>query len=76
MSTTLQTAAPAPPIDALDLLRIDDQLSDEERLIRDTVRAFVATGSCRTSATGSRRACFPPASSRRSSASSACWACT
>ena len=25
-----------------DLLRIDDQLNDEERLIRDTVRAFVA----------------------------------
>ena len=25
-----------------DLLRIDDQLDDEERLIRDTVRAFVA----------------------------------
>ena len=25
-----------------DLLQIDEQLSDEERLIRDTVRAFVA----------------------------------
>ncbi len=24
-----------------DLLQIDDQLTDEERLIRDTVRAFV-----------------------------------
>jgi len=25
-----------------DLLRIDDQLSEEERLVRDTVRAFAA----------------------------------
>jgi glutaryl-CoA dehydrogenase len=25
-----------------DLLQIDDQLTDEERLIRDTVRAFTA----------------------------------
>ena len=25
-----------------DLLQIDEQLSDEERLIRDTVRTFVA----------------------------------
>ena len=40
MSSTLQTA-PAPPIDALDFLRIGDGLSDEERLIRDNVRAFV-----------------------------------
>src|SRR6185312_14472252 len=27
---------------AIDLLRIDDELSDEERLVRDTVRAFAA----------------------------------
>jgi glutaryl-CoA dehydrogenase len=40
MSSTLQTA-PAPPIDALDFLRLGDGLSDEERLIRDSVRAFV-----------------------------------
>jgi glutaryl-CoA dehydrogenase len=40
MTTTLQTA-PAPPIDALDFLRLGDGLSDEERLIRDNVRAFV-----------------------------------
>jgi glutaryl-CoA dehydrogenase len=40
MSVTLQTA-PAPPIDALDFLRLGDGLSDEERLIRDNVRAFV-----------------------------------
>jgi glutaryl-CoA dehydrogenase len=32
----MSTAAPS-----TDLLQIDDQLSDEERLIRDTVRAFV-----------------------------------
>jgi glutaryl-CoA dehydrogenase len=40
MTATLQTA-PAPPIDALDFLRLGDGLSDEERLIRDNVRAFV-----------------------------------
>ena len=40
MASTLQTA-PAPPIDALDFLRLGDGLSDEEILIRDTVRAFV-----------------------------------
>jgi glutaryl-CoA dehydrogenase len=32
--------SPASPAD-LDLLRIDDQLTPEERLVRDTVRAFV-----------------------------------
>ncbi len=37
---TLETAPAALP-DALDFLRIDTLLSDEERLIRDTVRAFV-----------------------------------
>src|SRR3954452_1627250 len=37
---SLQTA-PAPPVDTLDFLRIDGLLSDEERLIRDTVRAVV-----------------------------------
>ena len=40
MTSTLQTA-PAPPIDALDFLRLGDGLSDEERLIRDNVRAYV-----------------------------------
>jgi glutaryl-CoA dehydrogenase len=40
MASTLQPA-PAPPIDALDFLRLGDGLSDEERLIRDSVRAFV-----------------------------------
>jgi len=40
MTSTLQTA-PAPPIDALDFLRLGDGLSDEERMIRDSVRAFV-----------------------------------
>jgi glutaryl-CoA dehydrogenase len=38
MTTTL---APAPPIDAYDFLRLGDGLSDEERMIRDNVRAFV-----------------------------------
>src|ERR1700756_4006840 len=37
--STLQTKT-APP-DAVDFLAIDALLSDEERLIRDTVRAFV-----------------------------------
>ena len=40
MTSSLQTA-PAPPIDALDFLRLGDGLSDEERMIRDNVRAFV-----------------------------------
>src|SRR5215208_8356505 len=40
MTSTLQTAA-APAIDALDFLRLGDGLSDEERLIRDNVRAYV-----------------------------------
>jgi glutaryl-CoA dehydrogenase len=40
MASTLQTAF-APPIDALDFLRLGDGLSDEEILIRDNVRAFV-----------------------------------
>ena len=35
------TVAPAPPIDALDFLRLGDGLSDEERMIRDNVRSFV-----------------------------------
>ena len=39
MTSTL--TPPAPPIDALDFLRLGDGLSDEERLIRDNVRAFV-----------------------------------
>jgi glutaryl-CoA dehydrogenase len=38
MTTTL---AAAPPIDALDFLRLGDGLSDEERMIRDNVRSFV-----------------------------------
>jgi len=33
----MSTGAPS-----TDLLQIDDQLTDEERLIRDTVRAFAA----------------------------------
>ena len=75
--STVSTHATAPTkqIDPMDFLDIDALLSDEERLIRDTVRAFVASASCRTSASGSRRR-DPAASWRRSSASSACSACT
>jgi len=40
MASTLETAAP-PAIDPLDFLRLADGLSDEERMIRDNVRAFV-----------------------------------
>ena len=38
MSTT---TTPTKPIDPLDYLEIDTLLSDEERLIRDTVRGWV-----------------------------------
>jgi glutaryl-CoA dehydrogenase len=40
MATTTETAA-APAINADDFLRIDALLSDEERMIRDTVRSYV-----------------------------------
>jgi glutaryl-CoA dehydrogenase len=53
------TAAAPPAISPKDFLDIDRLLSDEERDIRDTVRAFVATACCRTSVTGSRRPGFP-----------------
>ncbi len=38
-----------------DLLRIDDELSDEERLVRDTVRKFAA-GSPSPTTAATRRA--------------------
>ena len=31
-----------PPNEGADLLRIEDQLTEEERLVRDTVRDFAA----------------------------------
>jgi glutaryl-CoA dehydrogenase len=34
--------SPGPAADSIDLLRIDDQLSADERLVRDTVRTFTA----------------------------------
>src|SRR5687768_2567923 len=40
MATTTETA-PAPPIDALDFLRLDALIADEERMIRDNVRSYV-----------------------------------
>ena len=46
-------STPAPNMDLLD---IDDQLTDEERLLRDTVRAFTTERIRRTSPTGSRTA--------------------
>jgi glutaryl-CoA dehydrogenase len=42
MTTTAHTKSPArSPLTAHDFLAVDNSLSDEERLIRDTVRAFV-----------------------------------
>jgi len=41
MAASTLATAPAAPVDALDFLRLDTLLSDEERLIRDTVRAVV-----------------------------------
>src|SRR5215210_2930395 len=41
MAASTLDAARLAPVDALDFLRIDTLLSDEERLIRDTVRSFV-----------------------------------
>jgi glutaryl-CoA dehydrogenase len=38
----MATALAAPTVDALDFLRLDDLLSDEERMIRDNVRAYVS----------------------------------
>src|ERR1700683_3887186 len=43
MSPSTETAT---GIAATDLLRIDDELSEEERLVRDTVRAFAAERIC------------------------------
>ena len=43
-------------IDPLDFLGIDRLLTDEERMIRDTVGSSSATASCRASRSGSRRA--------------------
>src|SRR5687767_3039294 len=37
----MATTTEAPPINARDFLRIDALLSDEERMIRDTVRSYV-----------------------------------
>src|SRR5215218_9473848 len=37
----MATTTEAPPINALDFLRVDALLSDEERMIRDTVRSYV-----------------------------------
>ena len=58
-----------------DLLRIDDQLSDEERLLRDTVRQFVADRILPEVAdwfeVGTFPARWPPRWAR-----SACWGCT
>ncbi len=45
-----------------DLLRIDDELSDEERLVRDTVRKFAADR-------------IMPYIADWFSANSVCWAC-
>ena len=55
----------------MDLLQIEDELTDEERLFRDTVRAFAATGCCRTWRLFRRARC--PARSCRSRRAGAAW---
>ena len=57
----MSTGAPS-----TDLMQIDDQLTDEERLIRDSVRAFVSNRALPHVADRSRRPCCPVTSSRNS----------
>jgi glutaryl-CoA dehydrogenase len=38
----MSASSPGQPASGLDVLRVDDQLTDEERLVRDTVRSFAA----------------------------------
>ncbi len=57
--------------DWADPLLLDEQLSDEERLIRDTARGFARTGCCPASSRRSPTSIPTPASSARW-ASSAC----
>ena len=65
--------APPPPLDFLDLDRL---LTDEERLIRDTVRRFVADRILPDVADWFERGELPAGSWPGSSATSACSACT
>ena len=60
----------------LDLLRVDDQLSSDEVLVRDTVRAFTAerVDAAHRGLVRGRARC--PANSPPNSASWACSACT
>ena len=61
--------------DTQDFLDLDAALTDEERAIRDTVRAFAAAELARTSPTGTNTAPCPttwPAPRGRWG----CWACT
>ena len=57
MSATHTATRPA--LNALDFLELDALLSDEERMIRDTVRRSCASGCCPTWRSGSRRGVLP-----------------
>ena len=59
----------------LDLLQIEDQLTPEERLVRDTVRAYTTDKVMPTSPTGSKRA-YSQGNWHRNSGRWACSACT
>lgn len=59
----------------MDVLRVDDRLTDEERMVRDTVRAFVTEKVAPHVAAGSRTGRSPPANWPPSWARSACSAC-
>ena len=58
-----------------DFLGIDDQLTEDERLVRDTARAF-ARDRVLPHVADWFEAGILPGNSPASSASSACWACT
>ena len=47
------------PFKGVDFYRIDDLLTDEERMVRDTVRRFVDDVSFRSSTNISKRRHFP-----------------
>ena len=67
---------PAPvPVPDVDLMKVDDQLTDEQRLLRDTVRAFTAER-IGPHLAGWFEAGTLPREICPSSAGSACWACT
>lgn len=59
----------------MDVLRVDDRLTDEERMVRDTVHAFVTEKVAPHVAGWFEDGTFPPANWPPSWARSACSAC-